>query len=161
MLWTPLNEGMVHNLQPKLRVEAIVWRKLRVQTQFLVQCDDNESFYRFPGGTVEFGETGAAALQREFNEEYDLEVRVGKLKVVSEERATYDGNTYHRVTLLYEADISPNDDGEIRHKEYADVKMVWRSLDELARREVAPTGIFEYLKNFQSNMTVHLVHGFS
>lgn len=148
-------------MQPKLRAEAIVLRYSRDEIEFLVQCDDIESFYRFPGGTVEFGETTAIALQREFNEEYDLKVQVGNLKVVSEEQLKYDGKSHHRVTLLHEAKIPHQVNHEIRHKEYIDVKMVWRSLDQLATKEVAPTRIFEYLKNFHSNTTVHLVNGFS
>lgn len=148
-------------MQPKLRAEAIVWRNNRDEIQFLVQCDDNESFYRFPGGTVDFGETTAVALQREFNEEYDLKVQVGNLKVVSEEQVTYDGNTHHRVTLLHEAQILPQVYDEIRHNEYADVKLAWRSLEQLATKEVSPTGIFDFLKNFPAITTIHLVNGFS
>jgi len=148
-------------MQPKLRTEAIVWRKNGELIRFLVQCDDEESFYRFPGGTVEFGETTDAALQREFNEEYDLDIQVGNLKVVSEEYVTYEGKTHHRVTMLHEAQITGHTDAEIRHKEYTNIKMTWRTIEQLGTRDVAPTGIFEHLKNFLDIPIAHLRYGFN
>lgn len=65
-----------------------------------------------------------------------------------------------RVTLLHEAQIPLQTGDEIRHKEYSDIKMVWRSLSELAKKEVVPTGSIEHLKNFHGIATVHLVNGF-
>ncbi len=37
-----------------LRVEVIIYNG--DNSKVLVQCDENESFYRFPGGSIEFGE---------------------------------------------------------------------------------------------------------
>jgi 8-oxo-dGTP diphosphatase len=47
--------------RPLLRAEAIIIRKDGLAV--LVQCDLEESFYRFPGGSVEFGETAAEAIK--------------------------------------------------------------------------------------------------
>ncbi|MEK4512098.1 hypothetical protein [Paenibacillus sp. FSL K6-2524] len=46
--------------KPLVRAEGIVSND--DFTKFLVQCDSEESFYRFPGGGVEFGETTAEAI---------------------------------------------------------------------------------------------------
>ena len=40
--------------KPLLRAEGIIYDK--DFTRILVQCDKEESFFRFPGGGVEFGE---------------------------------------------------------------------------------------------------------
>ncbi|GIN72653.1 DNA mismatch repair protein MutT [Bacillus sp. J14TS2] len=148
-------------MKPKLRTEAIAWRGKQEQIQFLVQCDDEESFYRFPGGTIEFGETTDVALQREFHEEYGLDIQVRDLKFVSEKYLTYGGNTQHRVTLIHEVQLHDQIVEEMRHQEYADVKMVWRTIDQLGLKEVAPLGIFEYLKKYFEIETVHLRNGFN
>jgi len=40
---------------------------------------NERGLWEFPGGSVEFGETLAAALQREMREEYGIEIAVGEL----------------------------------------------------------------------------------
>ncbi|EJQ07114.1 hypothetical protein bcgnr5398_14050 [Bacillus cereus] len=65
-----------------LRVEVIIYNG--DNSKVLVQCDENESFYRFPGGSIEFGEPAKEAIIRELMEEYDLKIDVQELAVVNE-----------------------------------------------------------------------------
>lgn len=135
---------------------------VNVKIRFNSWCNViTESFYRFPGGTVEFGETTDEALQREFNEEYALHIRVGDLKVISEEYLTYGRKAHHRVTLIHEAQLFSQSVKEFKHKEYTDVKMVWRTIYQLGLKEVALIGIFKHLKNFLEIGFVHLKFGFN
>ncbi|WP_408635366.1 NUDIX domain-containing protein [Paenibacillus selenitireducens] len=67
--------------KPLLRAEGIIYDK--DFRRFLVQCDREESFYRFPGGAVKFGETAGEAISRELIEEFDLSIIVETLAVVS------------------------------------------------------------------------------
>lgn len=43
------------------------------------KAKNEQGLWEFPGGSVEFGETLAAALQREMYEEYGIEISVGEL----------------------------------------------------------------------------------
>lgn len=43
------------------------------------QAKNERGCWEFPGGSVEFGETLAAALKREMQEEYAVEIEVGEL----------------------------------------------------------------------------------
>ena len=43
------------------------------------KAKNERGLWEFPGGSVEFGETMAAALQREMREEFGIEITVGKL----------------------------------------------------------------------------------
>jgi len=45
---------------------------------------NERGLWEFPGGSVEFGETLAQALQREIQEEYGIEISVGKLVDVAD-----------------------------------------------------------------------------
>lgn len=58
--------------RPLLRVEAIIMNE--DYSKALVQCDDQETFYRFPGGSIEFGETAREAIIRELLEEYVISI---------------------------------------------------------------------------------------
>ena len=89
-------------LRPMPRAEGIVLRRpSAARVQILVQCDADESFYRFSGGSIEFGEAASTTIVRELIEEYELEVRVGRLAAVSEAVFTYDNQVRHQVTLLH------------------------------------------------------------
>jgi 8-oxo-dGTP pyrophosphatase MutT (NUDIX family) len=130
------------------------------ERQVLVQCDEDESFYRFAGGTVEYGETAAEAIIREFMEEYDLEVRVGPLIAVNEHFFQYYGKEHHQVTLIHRCELERTNEipEPLWHKEHASVKLVWRTLSQLRRRPVYPEGIFSLLEQDESSI-LHLVTG--
>ena len=153
-------------MNPKLRAAGILIRENKQggrredERQVLVQCDEDESFYRFAGGTVEYGETAAEAIVREFMEEYDLEVKVGPLIVVNEHFFQYYGKEHHQVTLIHYCELKNGTDipDPLWHKEHSSVKLVWRSLSQLKRRPVYPEGVYSLLE--QDNPPIlHLVTG--
>ncbi|MBN1639921.1 MAG: NUDIX domain-containing protein [Anaerolineae bacterium] len=60
---------------------------------------NERGLWEFPGGAVEFGETLAAALQREMAEEYGIEIAVGELldvvdHILPDERQHWVSPTY-------------------------------------------------------------------
>jgi 8-oxo-dGTP pyrophosphatase MutT (NUDIX family) len=153
-------------MNPKLRAAGIMLRQGQSthdragEREVLVQCDEDESFYRFAGGTVEYGETASEAIIREFMEEYDLEVVVGKLLVVNEHFFQYYGKEHHQVTLIHRCELLVTNDipEPLWHKEHSSVKLVWRSLSQLKKRPVYPEGIFSMLEEEVPSIT-HLVTG--
>jgi 8-oxo-dGTP diphosphatase len=140
-------------MMPLMRAEGIV----RQGDCFLVQCDIEESFYRFPGGTVEFGETAAEAVARELQEEFGLTARAGALAAVSERYFDYGGRRHHQVTLLHWCDLTSSCPNEIGHREAPDAKVVWRTIDQLRKQMVVPEGILDVLA---SRQFTHLTRGF-
>jgi mutator protein MutT len=48
------------------------------------QAKNERGYWEFPGGSVEYGETLAAAITREFREEYELEIEVVELLHVAD-----------------------------------------------------------------------------
>lgn len=85
--------------RPLLRAEVII--KSNDGNSVLVQCDNGETYYRFPGGSVEFGETAVEAINRELIEEFKLHANTGSLACLNESIVEYDGKRRHDCTILH------------------------------------------------------------
>lgn len=144
--------------KPLLRAEGIIYNK--EFTKVLVQCDSEESFFRFPGGSVEFGETASEAIARELIEEFDLATIVGALAVVNESIIEYDGKQIHNCTLLHWCRLQ--DDKDILefkwHKEHQGIKLTWKSMDELRAKPLYPEGILEIVYKRNTDEQRHLIN---
>jgi 8-oxo-dGTP pyrophosphatase MutT (NUDIX family) len=64
-----------------------------------------QTFYRAMGGGVDFGETSLAALQREFQEEIQAELKNIRYLNCLENIFTYNGQPGHEIIQLYECDF--------------------------------------------------------
>ncbi|RED51121.1 NUDIX domain-containing protein [Cohnella lupini] len=141
---------------PLLRAEGIICNEQF--TEYLVQCDFEESFYRFPGGGIEFGETAAEAISRELIEEYDLLIDIGNLALVNESIVEVDGIQRHNCTLIHWCFLKNDiDHFEFRiHNEYENIKLIWKSIEELSSKPVYPEGTIEILKKKHTNDIHHI-----
>ena len=106
-------------IRPRLRAEVMIVNE--EHSKVLVQCDENESFYRFPGGSIEFGETSKEAIIRELIEEYDLKVDVQELAIVNEHIFEWNNEKGHHCTLIHWGTAQEVVTNEIRHKEHEDI----------------------------------------
>lgn len=126
------------NLRPLLRAEALIFNGNR--TYILLQCDQQEEFYRLPGGTIEFGESAKATIERECLEECDLQIEIECFVSVCEHIFEVDSQKYDHCTLLYQCKLE-EDSGRIRwHKEYLDIMLKWKVINEL-EKPIYPEGI--------------------
>ncbi len=139
---------------PKLRAEAMILNE--DHSKVLVQCDLRETFYRFPGGSIEFGETAKEAIIRELMEEYDLKIDVQELAVVNEHIFEWNNEKGHHCTLIHWGTVKERVTNEIRHKEYGDIILIWKSIEELKEKPTYPEGIVSYLEENKRNI-VHFI----
>lgn len=123
----------------------------------MVQCNDVETFYRFPGGSVEFGETAAEAIRRELIEEFDLQAEIGSLACLNESIVEYEGKRRHDCTILHWGSTNealiPN---FVNHNEREGIKLIWRTFDQLKQRPLYPEGILDFLLERVERVT-HLI----
>ncbi|HDR7711298.1 NUDIX hydrolase [Bacillus cereus] len=139
---------------PKLRAEAMIVNK--DHSKVLVQCDLSETFYRFPGGSIEFGEPAKEAIIRELMEEYDLKIDVQELAVVNERIFEWNNEKGHHCTLIHWGTVQEMVTNEIRHKEHENIILIWMSIEELKEKPTYPEGIVSYLEENNHNI-VHFV----
>jgi len=71
------------------------------------QAKNERGLWEFPGGSVEFGETLAHALQREMREEYGIEIEVGELLDVVDHILPEEGQ--HWVSPTYICKLAAGD----------------------------------------------------
>lgn len=118
----------------------------------------NETFYRPPGGGIEFGEHSNAALVREFREEFDAELNGARYLGVLENIFTYQGKAGHEIVYCYETNFA---DQALYQKTlltgYEDddqpFQTLWKPLADFkeGRAILYPTGLLELLiKHFST-----------
>lgn len=108
---------------PKLRAEVMILNE--DHSEVLVQCDLSKTFYRFPGGSIEFGEAAKEAIIRELIEEYDLKIDVQELAVINEHIFEWNNEKGHHCTLIHRGTVQERITNEIRHKEYEEEGFLW------------------------------------
>jgi 8-oxo-dGTP pyrophosphatase MutT (NUDIX family) len=98
-----------------LRIAGLAFRDGHV----LVHRATHETFWTFPGGRAEIGETSAETLAREMAEELRVTARIGRLLWLVENFFRYDGRDYHELGFYYHMEL-PQDfpfiAGEIVHR---------------------------------------------
>jgi mutator protein MutT len=65
-----------------------------------IKAKNERGLWEFPGGSVEFGETVAAALRREMREEFGIEITVGELLDVVDHILKEEGQHWVSPTYL-------------------------------------------------------------
>lgn len=107
-------------------------------------------FYRLMGGGIEFGETSAETIKREFKEELNAAIINEKFLCVIENVFDFNSKKYHEITFLYEADLSENSLYEQQMIKVIDKKescAEWISIDEIRKGNIIiyPEETIKYL----------------
>jgi 8-oxo-dGTP diphosphatase len=85
--------------------------------------------WEFPGGKIEVGESPEECLRREIQEEFQVEIAVGKY--FGESKYRYDHASVH--LIAYWAYLENGELKPTSHSEYC-----WASIDELDKYDFAP-----------------------
>lgn len=139
------------------RVAGILTRDGKV----LLQKPPDDDGYSLPGGHVEFGETGAQTLAREFKEETGADVAVHELKWVGEVTFPWGGKRcqqiglYYRVDLLDSAQLPSGDlfmGEELMGGEGSPLEFHWVPIERLRSITVYPRNIADLLQRWDAGI---------
>ena len=131
----------------------------------LLQKPTNDNAFAFPGGHVEFGETNAQTLIREFKEEIGVDILVGDLKWVAEIFFPWGDRRCHQICLYYIVDITSNNiplEGMFVGKEKIegrkfDLEFHWIPISDLNKIDVYPTNVVELMDKIDGGVQ-HFVY---
>lgn len=119
-----------------------------------------------PGGGVELGESSDAAVVREFREELGVDVRVGRLLWVADNRFVHEGERWHEIGFYWEVVVDaalaalgpgPTIDTDLFLGREFRLHWAWHPLDRLAEIEMKPSFLVEGLRD-PPRATRFLVH---
>jgi len=106
--------------------------------------------FRPPGGTIEFGETGAQTVVREIKEELDVDIVDLRYLGTLENIYTYLAKPGHELARIY--DVRFADDALYGRDTFACVEAngaaficVWKAVADFAREELYPNGLRELI----------------
>lgn len=131
----------------------------------LLQKPTNDNAYAFPGGHVEFGETNAQTLIREFREEMGADIAVKELKWVAEIFFPWGDKPCHQICLYYMVEIQNPEvptEGKFVGREHIegrnfDIEFHWIPIGEVECLEVYPIQAAELLGKLEQGVQ-HFVY---
>jgi len=131
---------------PNPEIELIARGALVRDGQVLMCQSAKHGYFYLPGGHVEFGETAAAAAEREIQEELGVKVRAGSLGLVSE-GAFAAKRKHHEVNLVFHIEHpSPWPRGLSKPKSQEDhIAFRWVELAAVQDLDIRPTAVKAWL----------------
>ncbi len=143
----------------QMRIAGLAFRNSHV----LVHRAVHETFWTFPGGRAEMGETSQETLKREMMEELGVEARIGRLLWSVENFFDYEGSSWHELGFYYLMDLPdtfPFHPTEIVHRvrDTHDLEFRWVESTTQALRalDIPPYFIAEEIENLPATPR-HLV----
>ena len=130
---------------------AIIWRRDQLLIFDVPDPIKNVTGFRPPGGTIEFGETGAETVIREITEELDLDVIEPRYLGTIENIFEWRGRPGHELVRLYT--VRFRDESVYARDEFACVEATaeafvcrWKAISDFDREPLYPNGLLDLLR---------------
>ncbi len=112
-----------------------------------------------PGGHIDFGESGRAALEREIMEELGAESKAGRFLGCCEHLFMQQGEQHAEINLVYELEVPALDPDREAQSAEEWIGFLWQPLDRLAEIRFEPAALGERLPQWLAQPGGHLESG--
>ncbi len=138
---------------PRKQIRAVAIGVIRRGEEILVfegsDPSKKETFYRPLGGGIEFGETAAEALAREFREEIATELEDVRDLGTIENIFVYNGRSGHEILRVFEARLAApelygRDQWDV-HLDGSLCRVLWKDLGSFSDVPLYPDGLLDLL----------------
>ena len=145
----------IDELSDELTGIETIARGICVKDGHVLICRNREvgNLY-FPGGHIEFGETGAEALEREVREEMGLESSAREFLGCCEHRFDQQGRPHAEINLVYALDIPSITPGKPAPSCEDWIAFDWMPVGELASSRVEPASLRGKVAGWYANRNV-------
>ena len=118
----------------QLEIELIA-RGVCLRNRQVLLCKNLKgNYYYLPGGHVEFGESAAAALAREFLEETGEQATVGSLALVHENLFRQGPHLRHELNLVFHVELS----AQVVTSRERKLTFEWAPLEQVGELDLRP-----------------------
>lgn len=123
----------------------VIARGVFIRASRVLLCRNvRRGYYYLPGGHVEFGESAAEALEREWAEECGLHVKAGALCLVTEGSFSAKGIKHHELNLVFHVEHPGELPRSIRSHEKS-IAFEWIDLAAIVDTDVRPAAVKAWL----------------
>ena len=138
---------------PPQQIRAVAIGVVRRGEEILVfegyDASKGETFYRPLGGGIEFGETAAEALGREFREELATELGDVRYLGTVENIFVYEGHPGHEIVRVFEARLAASElydrDAWDATLDGSTCRVLWKHPADLGEAPLYPDGLLDLL----------------
>jgi 8-oxo-dGTP diphosphatase len=121
-------------------------RGVLLQGSKVLLCQNLKHGYLYlPGGHIEFSESAAQALQREFIEETGLKVQVGPLALATECTFKTNKKTHHEVNVVFHVQPPKTKDLRKLKSQEKDIAFHWLDLAAAPESDIRPLSAKAFL----------------